>query len=35
MPAAMRQASNRIVRSLERYDFDLGGRSMTASRFVR
>ena len=25
MPAAMRQASNRIVRSLERYDFDLGG----------
>jgi agmatinase len=25
MPAAMRQASDRIVRSLERYDFDLGG----------
>jgi agmatinase len=24
-PAAMRQASDRIVRSLERYDFDLGG----------
>ncbi|HEY7084374.1 MAG TPA: agmatinase [Hyphomicrobiaceae bacterium] len=25
MPAAMRQASDRMVRSLERYDFDLGG----------
>jgi agmatinase len=25
MPAAMRQASDRIVRSPERYDFDLGG----------
>jgi agmatinase len=25
MPAAMRQVSDRIVRSLERYDFDLGG----------
>jgi agmatinase len=25
MPTAMRQASDRIVRSLERYDFDLGG----------
>jgi agmatinase len=25
MPAAMRQASDRILRSLERYDFDLGG----------
>jgi agmatinase len=25
MPIAMRQASDRIVRSLERYDFDLGG----------
>jgi len=25
MPAAMRQATNRIIRSLERYDFDLGG----------
>ena len=25
MPAAMRQASGRIVRGLERYDFDLGG----------
>jgi len=25
MPSAMRQASDRIVRSLERYDFDLGG----------
>jgi agmatinase len=25
MPPAMRQASDRIVRSLERYDFDLGG----------
>jgi agmatinase len=25
MPTAMRQASDRMVRSLERYDFDLGG----------
>ena len=25
MPAAMRQATDRMVRSLERYDFDLGG----------
>ena len=25
MPAAMRRASDRIVRSIERYDFDLGG----------
>ena len=25
MPAAMRRASDRIVRSPERYDFDLGG----------
>ena len=25
MPAAMRQASDRMVRGLERYDFDLGG----------
>ena len=25
MPTAMRQASDRIVRHLERYDFDLGG----------
>src|SRR5262245_12678407 len=25
MPAAMRQASDRVLRSLERYDFDLGG----------
>jgi agmatinase len=25
MPTAMRQASDRIVRSLERYDFDIGG----------
>jgi agmatinase len=25
MPSAMRQASDRVVRSLERYDFDLGG----------
>jgi agmatinase len=25
MPTAMRQASDRIIRSLERYDFDLGG----------
>jgi agmatinase len=25
MPAAMRQASGRIIRGLERYDFDLGG----------
>ena len=25
MPTAMRQVSDRIIRSLERYDFDLGG----------
>jgi agmatinase len=25
MPTAMRQASDRMIRSLERYDFDLGG----------
>src|SRR5438105_13987375 len=25
MPWAMRQASDRIIRSIERYDFDLGG----------
>lgn len=25
MPAAMRRASDRIIRSIERYDFDLGG----------
>src|SRR5689334_8992401 len=25
MPAAMRRATDRIVRGLERYDFDLGG----------
>src|SRR6266516_1708532 len=25
MPTAMRQASDRILRGLERYDFDLGG----------
>ena len=33
-PTAMRNASSRIVRSLERYDFDLGG-PLYAGRPIR
>ena len=34
MPTALRRASSRIVRSLERYDFDLGG-PLYAGRAIR